>query len=476
MRNVLAKARFKRIFGIKFIGTVILFLWGLQGTAREQAPLYKLKFYQDSTVKPPLKDTPVKKRFGRAALLWSSAQVIPWVYDRYIVNAGWAHITLSTLKYNIKPDSWAWDNDGFTTNQFGHPSHGSVFFNAYRSNGYNFWQSVPAAFAGSYVWETVGESQAPSINDFINTGFGGVVLGETIHRFSNRLINNRSRGFKRQLSEALAFVINPAGGLNSLMDGKWGKGAANSAVHDSIKMYAEFDAGMRRFKVNNQDGSFGWYSHVKISYGSAFENYQTPFSYIYLNGEFGIDVSTAVNVVSIYGSLLGWRVALTDSSRHFGLLTANFDYIDNEAFSYSAQSVKFNLFSEFRLPGKFQIHTTVGAGPILLAAVPDPYLYQGRPYDYCAGAGLSLSGEISFNRRFYYSLSYRGGWFKTLSGNSSEYFLHAVTSEFRYRFLKDISLCAEPGYFTLKGHYKREPDTNKTYPYFRLSVRYYIDL
>jgi len=166
------------------------------------------------------RDSLPDKRFGRALLLWTSAQVFPWAYDQYVANADWAHITLKTLKYNINPGSWDWDNDGFTTNQFAHPAHGSIFFNAFRSNGYSFWQSVPAAFAGSYVWETAGETQAPSINDFINTSIGGVVLGETLHRFSSRLTNNRSRGFKRQVSEVLALVMNPTGGLNRLLDGK----------------------------------------------------------------------------------------------------------------------------------------------------------------------------------------------------------------------------------------------------------------
>lgn len=230
---------------------------------------------------------------------------------------------------------------------------------------------------------------------------------------------------------------------------------------------------MRRVKVNNRVGNFGWYGHLKMRYCSPFENYKSAFDYISANAEFGKDDS---NVVSIYGSLTGWRIALTDSSRHIGLLMANFDYIDNEAFSYSAQSVKFNLFSEFRLPGKFRFNTVVGAGPILLAAVPNPYLYQGRPYDYGTSAGFSLNGEISFDRRFFFSLNYRGGWLKTLSGNSSEYFLHAVTSEFRYRLATDFSLCAEPGYFTLKGHYKKKQDIDRTYPYFRLSVRYSVEL
>ena len=421
-------------------------------------------------------DTLVKKRFGRAAILWSLTQITPWVYDRYIAKADWAYISIKSLRYNLHPASWEWDIDGFTTNQFAHPSQGSIYFNAYRSNGYNFWQSVPAAFAGSYLWETAAEKQAPSINDFVNTGFGGVVLGETLHRFSNRLINNRSRGVKRQASEVLAFVMNPANGLNRLLDGKWGKVPANSIQRDSTKIYTEFDVGLRRFKVNGQDGKFGWYSHVKMRYGSPFENYKTPFDYIYANMEFGRDDTTAVNIVSFYGSLAGWRIGLSDHSRHTGILTANFDYIDNEAFFYSSESVRFNLFSEFRLPGKFKIITVAGAGPLLLAAVPDPYLYLGRTYDYGSGVGFGFNGEVSFDGRLFYSLNYRGGWLKTLSGNSSEYFLHTVTSEFRVRIANAFSLCAEPGYFTLKGHYKNEPNTNRTYPYFRVSVRYAVEL
>jgi len=441
-----------------------------------QLSLDRQSFYPDSLPGPLLKDTPVERRFGRAALLWSLTEVIPLGYDRYIANENWARITLKTLKYNISPGNWAWDNDGFTTNQFAHPSHGSVFFNACRSSGYSFWQSVPAAFAGSYVWETVGETQAPSINDFINTGFGGVVLGETLHRFSGRLINGHSTGVKRQLSQVLAFVIDPAGGLNRLMDGKWGKPDRYSNERDSTKINLEFDVGLRSFKVNNQNRNFGWYSHVRMRYGSPFENYKEPFGFIYGNAEFGKDDTTAVNVVSIYGALTGLRIALTDSFRHVGLLTANFDYINNEAFSYSAESVKFTLFSEYRLPDKFKIVTALGAGPLLLAAVPDPYRYQGRTYDYCTGAGFNFNGEISFGDRFSYSLNYRGGWLKTLSGNSSDYFLHALTNEFSYRFAGDFSLCAEPGYFTLNGHYKKQADIDKTYPYLRVSVRYSVIL
>ncbi|MBS1527296.1 MAG: DUF3943 domain-containing protein, partial [Bacteroidetes bacterium] len=123
-----------------------------------------------------------KKKFGRAAMELGLGEAVPLVFDDYVRHESWADISFKSMGSNLRPSSWAWDNDLFQTNEIGHPFHGSIFYNAFRSNGYSFWQSAPASFAGSYLWETFGETQAPSINDFITTGFGGVMLGEVSHR------------------------------------------------------------------------------------------------------------------------------------------------------------------------------------------------------------------------------------------------------------------------------------------------------
>ncbi|MBB3056372.1 DUF3943 domain-containing protein [Mucilaginibacter gotjawali] len=428
--------------------------------------------YPDSIPKYNYRDTAVKKRFGRAVLLLSATEVLPWTFDRFVTGAAWSKISFKTVGSNTKPSSWFWDNDDFLTNQFGHPSHGSIFFNSFRSNGYSFWQSAPATFAGSYIWETFGESQAPSINDFINTGFGGSILGEFTHRFANKIINNHSRGLKRQANEVLALLINPANGLNRIIDGKWGKVSVNPVEKDTTKVYVEFDAGMRRFSVNNRDGSFSWYGRFKLLYGSPYENYRSPFSFISINTEFGKSIKSNVNLISVYGSLAGFWVQYTDQTQQMALLTANYDYINNDAFFYSSENIKLNLFSKFKLSRKIKLNTTFGTGPIILAAIPDPYLKLDRHYDYCWGAGLNAGAMISLNDRFFYGINYRGGWFKTYSGNSSDNFLHTVTSELGFKIIKGYSISAEPGYFDLLGHYKHYPGYDKTYPYLRISVRF----
>ena len=65
-----------------------------------------------------------------------------WGVDRYIAKAEFAYIDFNTIKNNFKKGP-VWDTDMFSTNLVAHPYHGSLYFNAARSNGMNFWQSVP---------------------------------------------------------------------------------------------------------------------------------------------------------------------------------------------------------------------------------------------------------------------------------------------------------------------------------------------
>ncbi|WP_374949008.1 DUF3943 domain-containing protein [Mucilaginibacter sp.] len=426
----------------------------------------------------PLPPTP--KRFWRGAYQLGLAQVVPWSYGRFVADAPYSRVTGESIKYNLNPTHWAFDKDIFQTNQFGHPYQGSLYFSAFRTNGYSFWESVPAAFAGSYMWETFGENEAPSPNDFVNTSFGGVVLGEMSYRLSNKLVNNHTTGFKRQLTEVAGFLINPMNGLNRIIDGKWGKVDYKAANRDSSRISAEFDLGVRSFNANNSNfvkyGKFGLFGRVKLLYGNRYQDYETPFSNIYISAEMGKDDSSLVNNVNVYGSLIGWEIKSNQKLQHLAILSANYDYIRNEAFFYGAQSVKLNLFSEYNITKMFTINTAFAAGPVILAAVPDKYRYNGRTYNYASGVSLTGGGGINISDRIFASVDYRGGWLQTINGNKSHYFLHTVNSEFRYFTGKKLSLAFEPGYFILRGYYKDYPDIDQKYPFARFSARYSVNL
>ena len=102
---------------------------------------------------------------------------------------GLCHARAISIKNNFKTGP-VWDTDKFSTNLVAHPYHGSLYFNAARSNGMNFWQSIPFAAGGSLMWEFFMENEPPSINDLMATTFGGVELGEITYLVHQKTVES----------------------------------------------------------------------------------------------------------------------------------------------------------------------------------------------------------------------------------------------------------------------------------------------
>jgi hypothetical protein len=126
-----------------------------------------------------------------------------------VLDKGYLKISPKTVWHNVS-GGWAWDDDAFTTNQFGHPYFGNLTFNAARSNGIGFWGSAIASFAGSLFWELIMETATPSINDQLFTPAGGIMLGESLFRLGEA-IRWRDRSLP---SRALAVVVDPMGAVS----------------------------------------------------------------------------------------------------------------------------------------------------------------------------------------------------------------------------------------------------------------------
>ena len=189
----------------------------------------------------------VKKNPLRTSVEVVGVNTLIWFYDRYIREGG------TNPGFRISFNSWAenlangfeWDDNSFTTNQFAHPYHGSLYFNAARSNGYSFWESIPWTFGGSFLWEYFFEVHHPSMNDWIATSMGGVTMGEMLHRLSLTVWDNTATGSGRNWREVGGFVINPMGGLNRLIDGDWGRVYANSPDRLPLNFRSQMDLGIR---------------------------------------------------------------------------------------------------------------------------------------------------------------------------------------------------------------------------------------
>ena len=125
-------------------------------------------------------------------------------------------VTLSTIKDNLT-QGWGFDQDDFKTNQLLHPYQGSVYYGLARTAGLSHWESFAYTFAGSFLWETAGETTSPSYNDQIASGIGGAFFGEPLFRMASLLLEGEKPSFWRELG---ATVLSPPTGFNRLVFGE----------------------------------------------------------------------------------------------------------------------------------------------------------------------------------------------------------------------------------------------------------------
>ena len=424
-------------------------------------------------------ELPVReKKFIRAGSEWFLTQAFPATFNRFITKDPYSYITFKNFVNNQRVSAWDWDDNQFSTNHIDHPYHGQLYFNSFRSNGYNLVQSSIATAAGSYIWETAGETQSPSINDFVNTTFGGVLLGEMLHRVSRNVIGRGRNGRYKKTNELAAFIINPVNGLNRLLDGKFAS-VDNYYTVDSSEIRASIDIGVSRFDTrfgNLLDrGKTSSFLRLKLQYSNGDHNYKNPFDQFDVNLEMGRGDSSLINAVNVHATLYGTDFYITPRADYYGLLTAHYDFYNNDAFFYGAQSINYNLMGEYKYKNS-SLKTNLAGGAVLLAAVPDPYLLYGdsRNYNYGSGLGYRFNGVLNIGERLLFTANYNGGVFYTISGNESHYFLNALNLDMGIRFFKNLALTLNSGYFSLHGNFKDPEllDFDSEFPFARLSLGY----
>ncbi|ULQ60259.1 DUF3943 domain-containing protein [Brucepastera parasyntrophica] len=129
--------------------------------------------------------------------------------NRFIGRTEFSKISIGSIRENFS-NPWQWDQSQFVTNQLGHPYQGSFYYVAGRANNLNLYESALLTVAGSLVWEIGCERSRSSLNDLIVTTFGGISLGEILHRLFLEVYYAGS---------PLAFILSPMDGFNMLVSG-----------------------------------------------------------------------------------------------------------------------------------------------------------------------------------------------------------------------------------------------------------------
>lgn len=262
-----------------------------------------------------------------------------WMFDYFILKRSWCRMTMKSIRENFRT-GFVWDVDDFPTNMFNHPYNGALYFNAARNCGLNYWQSTCYSFGGSLVWEYLSEREPAAINDFLSTGFGGMVLGESTLRISRLLLNDSKRGPERAMREILATAVDPMGGLVRLLHGDtWRIRSTHYLYHDFNRtpVSCSLSGGFRTLHRGSSfmKGDVVNAFDLRCNYGDYFDSGRQPFDVFRFHASLSIHChQPTVNRVNICGKL--W---LSDPSIHNGRYLAyglfqHFNYYDAKSIAH----------------------------------------------------------------------------------------------------------------------------------------------
>lgn len=370
---------------------------------------------------------------GEVALI----NAVVWSYNEFVRGGNFTQVNPRTWWTNVS-NGFFFDDNTFATNFFAHPYHGSLYYNAARSNGLNYWESAPFAIMGSFFWECCGETHPPAWNDWMATGIGGIAIGEALYRASSSVLDNEAVGAERVGREISSFFINPLRGFNRLVSGRSGRIQPNpSSGYDRIppNLSNFLLAGYRHIASETEAGE----STVEDDYGAAFLEFdmrfgdpwrdrrRKPFDQFRMSLALNFHDKEFIGRFAIVGNLVTSDLRKTEGVHHVFALTQNFDYTNNNEIEFGGQSFGAALLSDWKLSEGTSIRSDLNLHGYLLNSVNSEYAFIAeipdrerlREYDMGAGAGAWLNLALTRRGQDLLGIGYRLAWIHTLNGSNT---------------------------------------------------------
>lgn len=347
-----------------------------------------------------------KKNFWRAGAEVFGLNMGLWAFDRYVQKGQYAYISWETIKENFK-HGFEWDNDHLNTNMFAHPYNGSMFFNAGRSNGYNFWQSELFAIGGSAMWEMCMEREYPSTNDIIATPIGGAALGEVFYRASDLVLDDSSTGTERAGREIAAFILDPMRGFNRIVTGQaWKRRSSSGRRFGLPPISIEFSVGPKMLDmIDNKGCQFGAAAEINMEYGDRFEHStKTPYDYFsFLIEAQMMKTQPSLSRIEIMGRLLSKEFIDEEHLNINAGLYQHFDFFDSDTIR---EEEKNELIPE-TVPYKMGTPASVGGGAMIRYIPDNKMSVDGfAHFNLVALAGVSTDFYRDYHRNYSWGMGY----------------------------------------------------------------------
>ncbi len=465
----------------------------------------KEEIHSDSTGSEPKKilvDTTLQNKYGdllnddtaynKKYPLWVPiAGVIgfntgTFLVDKYIGKFDFSvPVGFNSWKHNLKT-GWEWDTDRFGINFVGHPYSGTLTYNCARSNGYSFWESAPFAVGGSLLWEYFGENTLPSYNDIINTPVNGVFLGEIFYRVSSTIIDDRSRGAQRFFRELAAGIIDPARGVNRLLQGKSFR-KLNKEVYQKEPLNLTFYGGYEKVNKSTKDafgtGNTNVIANLQIDYGNPFENRpRKPFDFFKfrIDARFGEGRKLLDNITG-YGILTGKNFQ-ADSGKKAMLigLYQYYDYWDNKTFELGAIGVGGGIITKLDLHtlSKSNLYTSIHIEAIPFAGSSTrfgPDTSQFRDYNFGGGLGGKFEVTANYGNWVSVTLVTNYNWIHSYVGLKEDNFITIVKPRITFGVVGNLRIGFEEAYYNNSIHTETQGIVNLSRTEQRFFLMLYLE-
>ncbi|MDP4271194.1 MAG: DUF3943 domain-containing protein [Bacteroidota bacterium] len=404
-----------RKYYFKIFCLIAVLIYTSQISAQTQLKSQVVTWFNDSTV---------EKHPWKAAATVFGANMAVWSFDRFVEKTPWSDINLKSIRVNYH-HGFAWDNDMFLTNQFMHPYHGSLYYNAARANGLNYWQSIPYTIGGSLMWEMCMEKEPPSINDLFSTSIGGL-FGEVTNRISSAIVDESARGLPRVGMEVAGFFLAPTKSITRMINGdmfhsrprKYYRAYKPFPLHFQGGVGASFNADQTHlFK-----GKFSNIIDVQVQYNDPFEIEDCkPFDYFQLNATFKqFSNQPRLSRLSAMGLLWGKNFRPYKNHKMLYGIFQHFDYYNSDSLFNTSDKVPYKISSSAAFGAgllyNFQndlktISMDMGIhfNAILMGAnLTDHYVVNERDYNMGSGFGNKVYSQIKFSNvgTFYLGLNF----------------------------------------------------------------------
>ncbi|MBS1518854.1 MAG: DUF3943 domain-containing protein [Bacteroidetes bacterium] len=397
------------------------------------------------------------------------------LFNNYVGDADYAKISFKSVRHNLDT-GFVWDDDVFVVNQFGHPFHGSIYFNAARSNGYSYWESIPFAFGGSLMWEMFMETDPPQTNDIIQTTLGGTMMGEMTYRITSLILDESKTGTERIFREAISAIINPARGFNRLLRGDFFRKTSKN-VNDVFPVVSRLNAGYAGINPSssvNFDKSHFMVEYL-LTYGKEVGKQKIhPFEFFRVRA--GFDAGKGDNPstwISAYGLIYGKNILDRKKmeSLVFGVFH-DYDYYYNTIIKLGTQSLGIGLIYNTPETKKFRMIGSLHNNFVALGAINSIYRKgPNRNYDYTIGNKTMLEFGASYSR-LKFILEYRFYYLYTVNGFPGHSNFGVFNPKLLVDIYKGIGIGAEYLFYHRSGVFEGVADYNKKISEQRLYLSY----